>query len=61
MENVDKLVKARLAEGVDSAAIVQELQENDDYVAAVLANYVNGLVPVERSEHHSFRFTRRVR
>jgi hypothetical protein len=59
MENTDELVKARLAEGVDSAAIVQELKENDDQVEAVLTNYVNGFVHGEPPQHHhSFRLTR---
>jgi len=58
MEKTDELVKARLAEGVDSAAIVEELKVNDEYVEAVLAGYVNSFVHVERPEHHSFRLTR---
>ena len=53
MEKTDELVKSRLAEGVDSAAIVEELKNNDEHVEAVLAGYVNGFVHVERPDRKS--------
>jgi hypothetical protein len=60
MEKTDKLVEARLADGVEPDAIVQELKAHDEQVDAVLSAYVNGFVQrnePESKRHHSFRLT----
>jgi hypothetical protein len=61
MEQTDKLVEARLAEGIEPDAIVQELKAHDEQVDAVLTTYVNGFVQRDEpgsKRHHSFRLSR---
>jgi hypothetical protein len=62
MDRTEKLVKGRLAEGVEPDAIVQELMKDSDGLEAVVTAYVNGFVqPVEperEQRHSSFRLSR---